>query len=804
MFTFTSVFWLNYSVENGVIGQTISQYKILEKLGEGGMGVVYKAQDMKLDRVVALKFLPHHLVATEAEQARFLQEARAASALNHPNVCTIYDIKEEDGRQFIVMEYVDGATIKRKLPLSGLQEALAYALQIGEALHEAHEKGIVHRDIKCDNIMVNSKNQVKVMDFGLAKLKGSMKLTKTSSTVGTLAYMAPEQLQGGEVNARSDIFSYGVVLFEMLTGHIPFRGEHEAALMYSIVNEEPESALKYRQDLSPELDRIIRRALEKDPADRYQHVDDMVSELRRLRKETTRVLKPEEMHRSESRHVSDALPAGRPGPLLLRWILVGAIIVLAASAAWFLFYRTPDQRIISVAVLPFQNKSSDADTEYLSDGLTESLIYRLSQLPGLKVSPTSSVMRYKSKETDPIQAGKDLGVSAVMSGRIVQRGDMLAISVELVDVRNNNLLWGEQYERKLAELLSTQREIATEIAQKLQVRLSGEGATGLTKHYTENNDAYQLYLKGRYHFAKRTEAEILRAIECYRQAIALDPKFALAYARIAEAYNQMPSYPYCSPKEAFPQAKAAAMKALEIDPTLPEAHTALANLLVAYDWDWAGAEREFKKAIELDSNSSAPHFRYGQMYLSPLGRSTEAIAELKRALAGEPLDLTMGAILSSTYYAARQYDLALDQAKKTHDLEPNFVLGIWILCEAYLGNGMYAEAIALSEGQLKVDSTNQSSLQNAGYAYAKTGRKRDAEEMIRRLKELAKTRYVMSYTLATMYAALGEKDLAFSELEHAFNEHDWNLHKLNVDPFLDPLRSDPRFAALQKRVGLQN
>ena len=784
-----------------MIGQTISQYKILEKLGEGGMGVVYMAHDDKLDRVVALKFLPHHLVASEAEQARFLQEARAASALNHPNVCTIYDIKEEDGRQFIVMEYVDGATIKRKLPLDGVEDALRYALQIGEALHEAHEKGIVHRDIKSDNIMVNAKNQVKVMDFGLAKLKGSLKLTKTASTVGTLAYMAPEQLQGGDVNARADIFSYGVVLFEMLTGHIPFRGEHEAALMYSIVNEEPESVLKYRPELSAELDRIIRRALEKDPADRYQHVDDMVSELRSLQKGTTRVVRPQGPGHARDQKAVAALPGRRRAAL---WTVFALVAAIAAVAFWYLVIQVPArEKIDSVAVLPFQNKSTDADTEYLSDGLTESLIYRLSQLPGLKVSPTSSVLRYKGKETDPVVIGKELGVSAVMSGRIVQRADRLTISVELVDVRKNALLWGEQYERKLADLLATQREIATEIAAKLQVRLSGDEARGLTKHYTENNEAYQLYLRGRYHFAKRTEGDILRGIEYFQQAIVLDPRFALAYARIAEAYNQMPSYPYCSAKEAAPKAKAAAERALDIDPTLAEAHTALGNYLASYEWNWVEAEREFKRAIELDSNNSATHFRYGQLYLSPQGRSAEAIAEIRRALEREPLDLTMGAILAATYYEARQYDRALDQAKKVHDLEPGFVLGNWVLSEAYFGNGMYGEVIASAERALRSDPASQFNLQNAGYAYAMTGRRSDAQEMIRRFRALAKTRYVMSYSLATIYAALGDKEQAFAELDRAYQERDWDLHKVKVDPSMDPLRSDPRFALLLRKVGLE-
>ena len=481
-----------------------------------------------------------------------------------------------------------------------------------------------------------------------------------------------------------------------------------------------------------------------------------------------------------------------------------ALVISIGAVALFAYYLSAgksEAAIDSIAVLPFQNKSSDADTEYLSDGLAESLIYRLSQLPNLKVSPTSSVMRYKGKETDAIKIGNELGVRAVMSGRIVQRGDNLTISVELVDVRNNKLLWGEQYERKMSELLATQREIATEITNKLQLKLSGN-EKGLTKCYTDSNEAYQLYLKGRFHFAKRTKDDVLKGIEYYQQAIKLDPNFALAYARIGEAYNQMPAYSYLSPNEAIPPAKAAAKRALEIDPTLAEAHTALANSLAVFDWNWTEAEREFKRAIELDPNSSAPHFRYGQVCLSPLGRSDEAIAEFKRALEIEPLDLSMGALFSWVYQSARQYDRAFEQAKRVYDLEPNHVTGRFFLGSAYIAKGMYAEAIDLSEESLQTDPTSQLMLQIAGYAYAKSGRRREAEGIISRYKEIAKTQYVSSFDFASIYAALGDRDKAFAELENSFAEHDWALHRLKVDPLMDPLRDDPRFKDMLKRLNL--
>jgi TolB-like protein/Flp pilus assembly protein TadD len=479
-------------------------------------------------------------------------------------------------------------------------------------------------------------------------------------------------------------------------------------------------------------------------------------------------------------------------------------LVLVIAGVAFGIYKFAGRKetgsIKSIAVLPFQNKSGDPNSEYLSDGLAESLIYRLSQLPDLKVSPTSSVIRYKGKDTEVSKIASELGVDAVMTGRLAQIGDNLTISVELVDVRNNKLLWGEQYERKMSELLATQREIAATITQKLQLKLSGE-ETGLTKKYTNNNDAYQLYLKGRFHFGKRTKDDVLKSIDYYEQAIKLDPNFALAYARIAEAYNQMPAYPYLSPNEAGPRAKAAAKRGLASDPTLADAHAALANTLVIYDWNWVEAEIEFKRALELDPNNSLTHFRYG-LSLGGVGRFEEGISEVKRALELEPLDLSMNANLAWAYFTARQFDKALDQAKKAYDLDQNFVVGRWNLSQAYIANGMYVEAITLNEQTLQANPMSQFALRDAGYAFAKSGRRKEADEMITRLKEIARTQYVMSCRIASIYGALGEKDKAFAELEKAFAERDWDLHRLKVDPFMDPLRDEPRFRELLRKIGL--
>ncbi len=482
-------------------------------------------------------------------------------------------------------------------------------------------------------------------------------------------------------------------------------------------------------------------------------------------------------------------------------LIVAAFILVGGFLGYRYLKPAGTGQINSIAVLPFQNKNSDADTEYLSDGLADSLIFRLSQLPNLKVSPTSSVIRYKGKDIDISQIARELEVDAVMSGRLVQRADNLTINVELIDTRTKKLLWVEQYDRKMTDLLATQREIAAAIAQKLQLNLIGNDTKGITKRYTDSNDAYQLSMKGRFHFERRTKDDVLKSIDYYEQAIKLDPDFALAYARIAEAYNQMPAYPYLPPNEACPRAKAAAKRGLEIDPTLADAHAALANTLVIYDWNWVEAETEFKRALELDPNSAATHFRYG-LSLGGVGRLEEGIAEVKRALELEPLDLSMNANLAWAYFTARQFDRALDQANKAHDLDQNHVVGRWNLSQAYIAKGMYAEAIAINEQSLQANPTSQFALRDTGYAYAKSGRRQDANEMISRLRKIAKTQYVMSSRIASIYGALGERDKAFAELERAFAERDWDLHRLKVDPFMDPLRDDPRFNELLRKIGL--
>jgi TolB-like protein/Flp pilus assembly protein TadD len=642
--------------------------------------------------------------------------------------------------------------------------------------------------------------------------------TTPGMIIGTAHYMSPEQARGKPVDARSDIFSFGIVFYELLSGRRPFEGENAMDVIGAVLHKESIPINQVVPTLPHEIERIVNKTLRKDREQRYQTAKDLLIDLKDANVEL-------EFQNKTQRTTTPPLPAAtgvtttdtKPPTSSAEYItqevkkhklgfVLGSLILLALVlvGTWAFVFRTSTKSgpIDSIAVLPFQNKSLDADTEYLSDGLAESLIYRLSQLPNLKVSPTSTVMRYKGKDTDITQIAKELEVDAVMSGRVSERGDDLTISVELVDVRTKKIIWAERYDRKMSDLLATQREIATTITQKLELKLSGNEAKGITKKYTDNNEAYQLYMRGRYSFAKRTKDEMLKAVEYFRQAIKLDPKFALAYARIAETYASMPAYPYLSPKEAFPQAKAAAQQALELDPTLAETHTFMAYSLVIYDWNWVEAERSFKRAIELDPNNSAAHFRYGQIYLASLGRMDEAVVEINRGLDLEPLDINMGVTIAWAYLGAGQFDKALDHAKKTYDLEPTHPLGRWMLSQAYINKGMYAEAISLTEQSLHDDPKNQFALRDAGIAYAKAGRRDKAEEMIARFREMARTQYVPTCRIAAIYAALDDKDRAFEELNKAIEARDWEIHRLKVDPYWIPLRNEARFKELLKRINL--
>ncbi len=789
-----------------MIGQTVSHYKILEKLGEGGMGVVYKAEDTKLRRIVALKFLPQHLTSTEEERARFLQEAQAAATLNHPNICTIHAIEEFEGRQFIDMEFVDGMTLRKKLPVENPSVYLNYAVQIGDALAEAHSKGIVHRDIKSDNVMIGAKNQIKVTDFGLAKLKGSLKLTRTSSTIGTLAYMAPEQIRGGEVDARSDIFSFGILLFEMITGKTPFRGEHDAAMMYSILNEEPDSLLKIKGDVSPDLDRIVKRAIEKDPEDRYQHVDDMASELRRIQKQSSRISRtsidvapPVKPEREKAGPVPDQTKTVVPRRVKSPWIYALIAAVLAIPG-YFLFLKS-SKTLDSLAVLPFVNVSADPNTEYLSDGMTESLINNLTSIPELRVVPRSTVFRFKGKDIDPLDVGKTLHVAAVLSGRVVQRGDDLSVQLDLVDVQNQSQIWGEQYHRKASEVIPLQEEIVREVTRKLQLTLSGEAKIGLAKRSTENPDAYKLYLQGRFYWNRRRGPELVQAADYFRQAIAVDPNYALAYAGLADCYLIMEQYSAIPGREVFPKAEEAARKALELDKSLGEAHASLAMARMDY-WDWDGAEREFKTSIALSPKYPTAYHWYG-LLLAREVRLDESFAYIHQALDLDPLSpIILLNVAIAFDLAKKDTASALQYYQKVIDLDPNFIPAYYQRARMFLHHGNPERGLPDALKAVEISQRAPEPLSELAFCLAQTGKSEEALAVAREMEALYDRHACAAYLVAKGYAGLGDRQKVFQWLQKDYSDHTGWLSSLKLDFEWDRFRDDPRFTELLKNIGL--
>ncbi len=752
------------------------RYRIEEKLGEGGMGEVYLAEDTRLGRKVALKLLRDDLTKNDDRVRRFEQEARAASALNHPNILTIHEIGQSEGGHFIATEFVDGATLRAllstgKLELKTLCEIGA---QVADALAVAHRAGIIHRDVKPENIMVRRDGYVKLLDFGLAKLSEPASgegvaaaatfkpVTTPGMVVGTVHYVSPEQAAGRSVDHRSDLFSTGCVLYEMATSEVAFTGQSFLEVLHKISSQQPRSMQEVTNLVSPELQRIVEKCLAKDPNERYQHADELAVDLRRLNRA------------SESS--------------------TGIVERIADHP------RRRGKAIDSLAVLPLTNASADPDADYLSDGITESLINSLSQVPKLRVIARSTAFRYKGHEPDPQTVGHDLKVGAVLTGRVVQRGDALIIQADLVDTGDGSQLWGERYNRKLSDIFAVQEEIAKEISEKLRPRLTGEEKKRLTKRHTENTEAYQLYLKGRYYWNKRTEEGVKKGIEYFQHAIEKDPGYALAYTGLADSYAVLGYYNYLPSKEAYPRAKAAATKALAIDDTLAEAHASLANTRY-YDWNWAQAERELMRAIELNPNYATAHHWYG-LYFFEMGKFDRAIAELQRAQELDPLSLIIGTAMGRAFYNVRQYDQAIERLQKTLELDPNFGLAHTMSAQAYEQKGMHEEAITALRNALTLTGGNPETLAALGHTYAKSGRRDKAMEILGQLHDLSKQRHVSSYDVAIIHVGLGDLDQAFAWLEKAYAERAPRLIWLNVDPIFDTLRSDPRFADLLRRLGL--
>ena len=774
------------------------------------MGEVYLAQDKHLLRKVALKTLPGYLTRDEELVRRFQREARSVSALNHPNILTIHEIGEVDSCHFMVTEFIEGETLRQRLtrgPLK-IEPALDIGSQVASALCAAHQVGITHRDIKPENIMLREDGIVKVLDFGLAKLterKGddseatTLFHTKQGTVLGTAHYMSPEQARGLPLDARTDIFSFGVVLYEMVTGETPFAGETTTDVLASILTVEPPPLSSSQPEVPPELDQITSKALGKAREERYQDIRELLSHLQKLKQrlefEATNPIMPGR-NTSSAEYVVATIRRHRTSVAAV----IAIFLLITTLGIAYSFFNTKARAIDSLAVLPFVNSTADPNSEYLSDGITESIIYSTSKLPRLRVIPSSSVFRFKGKGIDPQTAGHELGVTAVMTGRVNQHGDDLLISAELIAVRDNSLLWGQQYTRKLADLLTVQEEIAREISERLRTRLTIEEQKQFSKRYTGDVQAYQLYLKGRYYWNKRTRDGYKKATEQFEQAIEKDPSYALAYAGIADCYNVLSSYGIASPRESIPKGEAAARRALEIDGDLAEAHTSLAYVKYQYEWDWAGGESEFRRALELNPNYSTAHQWYA-LELAGMGRMTDALREINRAQELDPLSLIANVNAGWIFYHARQYDRALEQIRKSLDMDPTFARGHWAISEPLEQQQKYQEATTELEKARQIDET-PIMLALLGHLYAVTGKTSDARRIVTQLNALSKQAYLDPYFLAEIHTALGDRDQAFQELEKAYEQRSSWLVWLKVEPKFDSLRDDARYTSLLKRIGL--
>jgi TolB-like protein/Tfp pilus assembly protein PilF len=831
--------------------ETISHYRIIRRLDRGGMGEVYLAEDTRLGRPLALKLLLAEYTQDAARLRRFEQEARAASALNHPNILTIYEVGEAGERHYIATEYVEGETLRRKIkraPLS-VGEAADIAAQAAEALSAAHAAGIVHRDIKPENVMVRPDGYVKVLDFGLAKLverRGAdgeaetrMAETNPGAVMGTTWYMSPEQARGQKVDARTDVWSLGVVLYEMLAGSPPFNGSTSSHVVVSILEREPPPLDRFLPDAPPRLEGIFAKALAKDRDARYPSMREMLEDLRALRQSlgaggAMRAAPARLIHETAEARGEGATaggrgaratavtgddPASRTGaharateelrfdtsPLRRGRSRAGVALIAAVVAAvalvgaYVLYTRLAATRgINAIAVMPFRNVGGDPSTEWLSDGITESLINSLSPSPGLKVMSRNSVFRYKGKDVDPSAVGRALGVSAVLTGEVTQRGDNLQVSVELIDARDDSHIWGEQYKRKLSDVLGVQEQIAREIAARLRARLQPGAAE--PKTYTHDGEAYQDYLRGRYFWNKRTGDGFRKAVVYFNQAIEHDPDYALAYSGLADAYALMSDYSVLPPNEAMPKARAAAERALALDDQLAEAHTSLAFVRMAYDWKWDEAGQEFQRAIVLNPNYATAHQWYAS-YLVQVGRFGEALSEIRHAQELDPLSSIISANAGLYLYYAQQYDQATAQLHKTLEVNDQFGVAHLYLGYVYLQQPGHApEAVAEFQKAQAYMGDDAETLAALGHAYAAAGQRADAQKVLATLREHAARGYVSPYFVAVVYTGLGDRERAFDSLERAYQDRHPGMILLKYDPRFDPLRRDPRFTKLIRRI----
>jgi serine/threonine-protein kinase len=788
--------------KKNMLGKTISHYRILEKLGEGGMGVIFKAEDTKLKRFVALKFLPPALTSDKEARERFIYEAQAASGLDHPNICTIYEIDETaEGQMFIAMAYYEGETLQKKVASNqaapaglAVNSAVDIAIQIATGLAKAHQHGIVHRDIKPSNVIVTNEGVIKIVDFGLAKLSGVTRLTKAGTTMGTVAYMSPEQTWGEDVDHRSDLWSLGVVLYEMLTGKLPFRGEYEQAVIYSILHDEPKPIAELRAGVPMELERIVGKALAKNPDGRYQRMDELLDDLANLHQGN----KPEKIKTHPPK--TTRLRVKR------QWLYAGMaflLLLLIVAISLKLLRRTETKAgPASIAVLPFVNMSADAEKEYFSDGMTEELINALAKLKELNVVARTSVFQYKGKAYDIRKIGEQLNVSTVLEGSVRQAGEKMRITTQLINVADGYHLWSETFdESDTQDVFGIQDAIARAIVDKLEIALVSNPEGKLVIPPTGNLEAYDLYLKGRFFWNKRSSEGLQQGLQYFAQAIEKDPAYALAYAGLADSYVLLGQFAFLPPQEAFPKASAVAQKALEINDQLAEAHNSLAFAKELYEWDWPTAEREFKRALALNPNYATAYQWYAE-YLAAMNRFNEALVAIERARELDPFSLIINSVEAYIFLLNSLPELSIERYRQVIEREPNFPAYAF-LARAFLQKGRYDEAIAEIEKEIKFFGRKPVTMALLAYAYAANGKREEALKLRDELEQQSQHTYVEPCQMAILYSGLGDNDQAFRWLGQAYKDHSGALVFAKVDPFFNSLRSDSRFTELLKKMGLE-